>query len=528
MTKEAKQTARFAAIFAGGTLISRVLGLVRDAVLAAYVSGPSRDAFFVAFRLPNMLRDLVGEGAANAAFVPVYSETLEKQSVEEFHELVRSAMGVMIVVLSVMTLLGILIVPAMLESIGVLKTITKGEPLTEEYLAQLAHLGRWLFPYLIFIGLSVFAMGVLFSVGHYSTPSWSPALLNLAIIVCCVAFYRRFDEPMYALILGVWLGGIAQLAVNYLALIRHTGIVAPHFNFRHPQLMTIAALLGPVIAGQAAGEVNKLVDAMFAAALADGSVTALYYANRLVQLPLALFGLGVAAALLPSASRASARKKKGEVRALLLNGLRQSLFLIAPAALGLAVLGEPIIRLLFEHGAFTEESTRQTSIALTILAAGLVSFAGVRVSVTGFFAAKDTRTPVIVSACSMGLNIVLNFVLVGPLGFQGLALGTSIAFTANFIAIYVLLGKKYGTMWDAQFVTGIVRITISTLTMGAVAYVTLIQTTAFVGTEGFAARFAAVMIPLTAAIVAYAAMCLVLGVEEFSDFTGALRRRGSR
>ncbi len=525
MTKEGKKTARFTAIFAGGTLISRVLGLVRDAVLAAYVSGPSRDAFLVAFRLPNMLRDLVGEGAANAAFVPVYSETLEKESKEEFQELVRSAMGAMIIVLGLMTLIGILIVPAMLQSLGVLKTITEGDPLTDDYLNQLASLGRWLFPYLFFIGLSVFAMGVLFSVGHYSTPSWSPALLNVAIIVCCLAFYNRFDEPIYALVLGVWIGGIAHLAVNYAALVRYTGVTTPSFHFHHPQLLTIAALLGPVIIGQSAGEVNKLIDAMFAAALADGSVTALYYANRLVQLPLALFGLGVAAALLPSASRASARKKKGEVHGLLLKGLRQSYFLIAPATLGLMALGEPIVRLLFERGAFTPADTQQTATALVILAAGLISFAGVRVAVTGFFAAKDTRTPVMISAVSMGVNILINFVLVGPLGYRGLAIGTTIAYTVNFVAIYVMLGKKYGNLWDGPFITAIVRVTISTAVMGAVAYATFVQTAAWFGTEGLGARLATVVIPGGASLVAYAAMCLMLGVEEFNDFTSALRRR---
>lgn len=502
-----------------------MLGLVRDAVLAAYIVGPSRDAFLIAFRLPNMLRDLVGEGAANAAFVPVYSETLEKQSDESFKELVQAAMGVMIIVLAVLTVLGILIVPAMLDSLGLLKTITRGEPLTDDYISQLVLLGRWLFPYLFFIGLSVFAMGVLFSVGHYATPSWSPALLNVAIIVCCAAFYESFAEPVYAVVLGVWIGGIAQLIANYIALVRYTGIATPSFNFRHPQLVTIAALLGPVIIGQSAGEVNKLVDAMFAAALADGSVTALYFANRLVQLPLALFGLGVAAALLPSASRASARQKKKEVHALLLKGLRQSLFFIAPAALGLAILGEPIIRLLFERGEFTPADTQQTATALTIFAAGLISFAGVRVAVTGFFAAKDTRTPVIISASSMGLNILINFVLVGPLGFRGLAIGTTIAYTANFVAIYVLLGKKYGDLWDGPFITTIVRIGVSTLVMGAVAYVSLVQTSAIFASDDLIGRVATVVIPMGAAIVAYISMCLILGIEELSDFTAALRRR---
>jgi putative peptidoglycan lipid II flippase len=199
LSTDSVKTARFTAIFASGTLISRILGLVRDVVVANDVVGPSRDAFLVAFRLPNMLRDLVGEGAANAAFVPVYSETLEKQSEESFKELVQAAMGVMIIVLGVLTLLGILIVPAMLDSLGFLKTITRGEPLTDDYISQLVLLGRWLFPYLFFIGLSVFAMGVLFSVGHYATPSWSPALLNVAIIVCFTAFYDQFAEPVYAL-----------------------------------------------------------------------------------------------------------------------------------------------------------------------------------------------------------------------------------------------------------------------------------------------------------------------------------------
>lgn len=406
-----------------------------------------------------------------------------------------------------------------------LKTVTKGDPLTDAYIAQLVTLGRWLFPYLFFIGLAVFAMGVLFSVGHYSTPSWSPALLNVAIIACCALFYRQFDEPAYALVLGVWLGGIAQLAVNYAALVRHTGIVAPSFNLRHPQLMTIAGLLGPVIIGQSAGEVNKLVDAMFAAALADGSVTALYYANRLVQLPLALFGLGVAAALLPSASRASARKKKSEVRALLMKGLRQSYFLIAPAALGLAALAQPIIRLLFERGEFTANDTEMASAALVILSAGLIAFAGVRVAVTGFYAAKDTRTPVIISAASMGLNIFLNVVLVGPLGFRGLAIGSTVAFAANFSAIYVLLGRKYGPLWDGPFATAVIRITVAAATMAAVAHVAYVQTAAWFPGGELAVEFAAVAVPIAAAGFVYVMMCLALGVEEFRDFAGALRRR---
>jgi putative peptidoglycan lipid II flippase len=522
------QTARFAAIFAGGTLISRVLGLIRDGVLAAIVPGAARDAFLVAFRLPNMLRDLIGEGAANAAFVPIYSETIEKESDESFRELVRIAMGAMILLLGGLTVAGVLIAPALLDSLDVLKPITGGEPMTDEYRAQLVTLGRWLFPYLFFIGLAVFAMGALFSVGHYSTPSWSPALLNVAIIACCLLFYRRFSSPEYALVLGVWLGGIAQLVVNYAALYRYTGVLTPKFSLNHPKLMTIGALLGPVLVGQSAGEVNKLVDALFAASLADNSVTVLYYANRLVQLPLALFGLGIAAAVLPSASRASAGKKTKEVRRLLMQALRQAYFLIAPAALGLAVLGEPIIRLLFERGEFSAEDTRRTAVAMTIFAAGLISFAGVRVGVTGFFAAKDTRTPVIVSACSMVLNIVLNFVLVGPLGYVGLALSTAISFTVNFVAIYVLLGKMYGPLWDGPFITAIVRMTVATAAMGAVAHVSWLQTTSLLDLPGLGGEAAAVIVPVAAAIVTFAGASFVLGIDEFRDFLGVVRRRLKR
>ena len=223
----ARLSARLASIFAGGTMLSRILGLVRDMVVGALVAVGSRDAFILAFKLPNMLRDMIGEGALNAAFVPVYTKTLENDGDQEFKKLVSSAMSSMLLVLLALTALGTVLVPILLGGLNTLKPITGGKTLSPDDLGLITVLARWTFPYLFFIGMAVFAMGPLYTLREYATPSWSPALLNVALIACCVAFRNTFQDPAYALVLGVWLGGIAQLVVLYVSLGRKTGIWLP-------------------------------------------------------------------------------------------------------------------------------------------------------------------------------------------------------------------------------------------------------------------------------------------------------------
>ncbi|HQE81388.1 MAG TPA: murein biosynthesis integral membrane protein MurJ [Candidatus Hydrogenedentes bacterium] len=523
--KSTRLSARFASIFAGGTMLSRVLGLVRDMVVGALVGVGSRDAFILAFKLPNMLRDMLGEGALNAAFVPVFSKSLEREGKEAFNELVSAAMSSMLVVLLVLTAVGSILAPQLLSGLNALKPITGGVTLSAQELELISTLTRWTFPYLFFIGMAVFAMGPLYTIRHYATPSWSPALLNVALILCCLAFRNAFPDPAYALVLGVWLGGVAQLAVLYAALGRRTGVWLPNFKLRHAGVWKVYGLMMPVLVGQAAGEVNKLVDVLFARSLDEGIVSAFYYANRLIQLPLSMFGFAVAVAILPLLSQAAARNRAKEIRDTLMTGFRQSFFLVLPCMLGLVFFGKPLIQLLFEHGDWTPEQTELTVGAMTVYALGLLSFAWVKVGVTGFFCVADTKTPVIVASASMILNILLNIALVRPLGYRGLALATDISYTVNFAALYYFLVRRHGPLWDSAFLTSLLRMTVAGAVMTAAGYAAYAKTAQIWPSDSTPAHLAAVVALLVSASAAYLGACYVLRVEEIGDFADMLRRK---
>ena len=522
-TESGKEQAKHSAIFAGGTILSRVLGLVRD-IAFTLIPGASRDAFLIAFRFPNMLRDLVGEGATNAAFVPVFSESLEKDSDEEFRELVSAAMSMMILVLGGLTIVGMLILPYLLKGITLLQPLTGVTPPTQPEIDFVITLSLWTFPYLFLIGMAVFAMAPLFTKGHYATPSWTPALLNIAIIASCLLLRNIFPNPAFALIFGVWVGGIAQLVVQFIAMGRVTGVWKPNFKLGHPGVRNILWLLLPVLIGQSAGEVNKLVDTLFAASLAEGTVTALWYSNRLVQLPLSIFGIATAVAILPAISRAAARDDDDEIRQMLMQGLRRSCFLVLPAMVGLIIMREPIIQFLFQHSNFTAEDTTRTASALVFYGMGLLSFVWVKVSVSGFYAVQNTVTPVVVASASMLLNIMLNCVLVGPMGFQGLALATSISFTVNFIFLYFLLCERFGMLFDAEFLTAILRISLATLMMAAVTYGVYVNISRLVPETAFYFLAARTFGPIAAAILAYWGLCAALDVPEFKEYASLLKK----
>lgn len=528
VSEEEGQLSRFTAIFAGGTLFSRVLGMVRDIVLAALVPTASLDAFIVAFRLPNMLRDLVGEGAMNAAFVPVFSQKLETESEEAFRKLVSATMSAMLLILGLLTMLGVIFVPVLLQGINALRVVTGAEARSEESIELVVTLGRWTFPYLFFIGMTVFAMGPLFTVRHYATPSWSPALLNVALIGCCLVFYKYFEGALpdlaYALVIGVWLGGAGQLVVQFLALGRKTGVWLPNFQLGCPGVSEILLLMGPVILGQAAGEVNKVVDSFFGYSLGAGIVVALSYANHLVQLPLSVFGVATAAAILPTVSAWAARRDFEEIRKTILFGIRQTCFFVIPAALGLIILGRPIVWLLFERGEFSREIADRTAVALAIYAVGLVSFCLVKVLVTGFFGMKDTKTPVLVSSLSMVLNIVLNCLLVRPLGYGGLALATTISFTVNFVVLYEMLSNRIGRLWDAALITTLIRILVASGMTVAAAHVGYVRLHALFPGDSLSARILCVGGPVLGAALLYLVFCFILDIREVRYFTRIFRR----
>ncbi|HIJ66281.1 MAG TPA: murein biosynthesis integral membrane protein MurJ [Candidatus Hydrogenedentes bacterium] len=529
MDEPQRRVSKFAAIFAGGTMVSRLLGLVRDIVCGKLIGAVSLDAFLVAFKLPNMLRDIIGEGASNAAFVPVFSESLEKESEEAYRELVSAVMSAMLVVLAVLTIAGVILAPMLLRGLNLITLVTGAKQLDPTKIDLMASLARWTFPYLFLIGMTVFAMAPLFTKGRYAIPSWSPTLLSIAVIVSCLLLRDLFPDQGYALVFGVWLGGVAQLAVQYVAMGKHTGVWRPNFRLNHPGVRAALWLLVPVLFGQAAGEINKLVDTLFAASLETGTVKALSYANRLVLLPLSVFAVAISVAVLPTISKSVARGDLRETRATLMQGFRQTCFLILPAMLGLIVLRKPIVTLLFQWGEFSAADAERTATALGIYGAGLLSFAWVKVAVAGFYAAQNTRTPVVVASMCMALNIVLNVMLVRPLQFRGLALATTISFTANFLLLYIMLCDRYGRLWDEAFINTLTRIVVAAVAMAAVAGGVHFRVAAAFETDGLGARTLRAVLPIAAGLATYVGLCSALRVRELGDLFEVLRgdrRRG--
>jgi putative peptidoglycan lipid II flippase len=430
---------RAAAVVGAATLVSRVLGFLRDLVVAqAFGAGPATDAFFVAFRLPNLLRRLVGEGALSAAFIPVFTEFLTLRPRPETLAMLRAVAGALVVALALLTLAGVLGAPLLVRIMApgffadpALGTLT-------------VRLTRVMFPYLFLVGLAALAMGILNAARHFVTPALAPVMLNLAIIGAALGLAPRLAEPVFGLAAGVLVGGAGQLLVQLPALARHGLLVAPALRPRHPTVGRIVRLLGPVAVGQSAAQLNILIDTIIASFLAAGSVSYLYYADRLVEFPLGVFGIAIATATLPTLAEQAARGNATALRATLSFSHRLAAFVTLPAAIGLLVLREPLVRVLYQRGEFGPAEAAGTAWALGFYTVGLVGFASVKIGAQAFYALGDTRTPVAVAVGAMGLNSVLAVGLAFPLRHGGLALATALSAAANALALAWLLRRRLG------------------------------------------------------------------------------------
>jgi len=428
-----------AAVVGAGTLASRILGFVRDMVVArAFGAGPVTDAFFVAFRLPNLLRRLLAEGALSSAFIPVFSEYLATRSRAELVRMFRAVSGSMVGALALATLVGVVGAPL------VVRVMAPGffaDPATGTLTVQLT---RLMFPYLFFVGLAALAMGILNAHRHFLAPALAPVALNVAIIGAVLLVVPRLDQPVFGLALGVLVGGLGQLGMQLPALAGRGMLVRPAMELRHPAVRRILHLMAPVAVGQSASHLNTLVNTVIASFLEGGSVSYLYYADRLVEFPLGVFGIAIATAVLPTLAEQAARRNPEAVRETLSFALRLAAFISVPAAIGLFVLREPIVRVLYERGEFGPVETAGTAAALGFYAVGLVGWASAKIGVQAFYALGDTRTPVKVAIGSMGLNSVLALALAVPLAHAGLALATSCAAMANALALAWLLRRRLG------------------------------------------------------------------------------------
>ncbi|HEX2502179.1 MAG TPA: murein biosynthesis integral membrane protein MurJ [Methylomirabilota bacterium] len=429
--------ARAAAVVSSATLVSRILGFLRDLLIArAFGAGEATDAFFVAFRLPNLLRRLVAEGAVSSAFIPVLTEYVTTRPRADTLRMLRAVTGVMVLLLGSLTVLGILAAP------WVVRIMAPGfftNPAVGELTVRLA---RLMFPYLFFVGLAAVAMGILNAHRHFLLPALSPVALNVGMIVGVLVLAPRLPEPVIGVALGVLLGGAGQLLLQ-LPWLGGRGLLAlPRIELRHPAVRRILSLVTPVIVGQSANHMGMVINTIIASFLAKGSVSYLYYADRLVEFPLGVFGVAIATAVLPTLSEQAARRDKQALRETLSFSLRLATFISMPAAVGLFVLSEPIVRVLYERGRFGPAETAGTAAAVAMYALGIVGSTTAKISAQAFFALGDTRTPVKVAVCATAFNCAVSAALAGPLGHVGLALAIAGASTANAIALTILLRRR--------------------------------------------------------------------------------------
>ncbi len=450
-----------------GTLSSRILGFFRDVIIAKLLgTGIRADAFFVAFKIPNLFRDLVGEGATNAAVVPVFAEYKEKLRKEKFWNFVSIIFCLGMIILSALTILGILLTPV------IVRLIAPGFIVEPEKLALTIDLTKLLFPYLVFIGLTAYSVGILFTFRSFMVPAFSPCLLNISMIISALIASRTMDEPVFGLAIGVLVGGALQLLVQIPPLLKTGFKFTFPKTFIHPGARKIGRLLIPRMLGSGVYQMTVLVDT-FCASLSSivgaGGISAIYYSNRIIQFPMGIFSVALASAVLPSLAGLAHKKDTASIKKTVVFSLENIFFVMCPTIVVLLLLATPIIRVLFQRGEFGEYSTNITSFALTFYAAGLFSFGGIKILVTAFHALQDTKTPVKVAALCLVINAVLNFVLMRPLQVGGIALASSIAGTVDFLILFYVMDKKLGG-FDSDLLGYFFRVTLAAALTGLFVY----------------------------------------------------------
>lgn len=461
--KENSRIAKAAGVVGLATMLSRIFGFIRDMVVAAlFGAGLTTDAFFVAFRIPNILRRLLAEGSLTVSFVPVFTEYLKTKAKEDALELADIAFTCLSIILVIISLIGVLLSPVIVSIMapGFIKTPAQYE-LT-------VFLTRLMFPYIFFISLVALCMGILNSLRHFAAPALSPVVLNIAMILAALFLRDFFQEPIFALAVGVLIGGILQLAMQWPVLVRKGVRLKLNFNFKHPGIQKIATLMLPAAFGAAIYQINIFVSTILASLLPSGSVSYLYYADRIVELPLGVFAIAVGTATLPSFSEQVTGGHFEELKKTISFSLRLILFITIPAMVALIALRVPIISVLFQRGAFDIQATFLTAQALLYYAIGLWAFSVIRVIVSAFYSLQDTKSPMKAAIVALIVNAVFSIILMFPLKHGGLALATSIASAVNVIMLSVVLRRKIGVFLDREFYQSTVKIFISSMAMWGV------------------------------------------------------------
>lgn len=461
-----KRLAKSTAIISSGIMTSRILGFIRDILIANFFGMKIfAQAFVMAFTVPNALRQLVAEGAVNTVLVPVLTEYHVKKDKTEFLRFANVLFNLFLVILLLVTIIGILAAPVLI------RIIAPGFIIDPAKFFLTIKLTRILFPYILLVGLTAYCMGILNMFGHFAAPAFASAVLNATIIGGMLIFYPHVQITHLAF--AVLAGGVLQLLFQVPPLLKR----GPFFNIRtgllHKSAKKVGRLFLPRMVGAGIYQINIVVDRMLASLqliVGKGAVAALYYGNRLFQLPLALFGIAIATAALPTMSSLVVEKNIEKLKKSISFSIRNMLFLSVPASIGLMVLARPIIKVIFERGEFTSYATDVTSSVLFFYAIGLVAYGGIRILVAAFYAMQDTATPVKTAFFTLLLNIVLNVILMVPLKAGGLALATSISGFVNFCSLSIILEKKIGRFEGKETLNSLSKILFASLVMGFIAY----------------------------------------------------------
>ncbi|MBI5509164.1 MAG: murein biosynthesis integral membrane protein MurJ [Deltaproteobacteria bacterium] len=513
--------ARHASTVSLYTMLSRVLGLVRDTIFA-HLFGVTNatDAFLMAFTIPNTFRMLVAEGSLTVAFLPVFNEAQRKGGEDKARQVMSEALGVFPVLSVGLALLCIL------GAEPIVRVFASGYGAVPGKLELTVFLTRTMFPFMALISMVALAMGALNARKRFASSAASPALFNLIHILSMVTLARVVDPPMLGVALGVLLGGGAQLTLQLVALYRAGLLVRPRFVLG-PEVRRVLWLMLPAVAALAVYQLNVAALRLFTSYLGEGALTYLYNADRFLQLPLGVFAIAIATASLPAFSDASATADSKGLIAALGDSLRLMSFVTVPAAAGQIALALPIIATVFQHGRFDAESAVRTAAALVAFNVGLVAVSGIRVVGQAFFAIKDTRTPVAAGAIGLFTNLALAPFLAERLGFMGLALSVSLSAWVQLLTQLVFLRRRLGRLGLRHVLAGVGRDLAAALLMGLAVYA-LSRVLGTWGQGTSAANVLALALLVALGALSYVAVQAVFRAEELSRVTGALRRRLQR
>ena len=522
--------ARSAGVFGLATITSRILGLARDQVLAYYFgAGDANDAFRVASRIPNLVRDLFAEGAMSAAFVPTFTRQLTLNGREASWRLASSVINALLIVTGVIVVFGIIFAAPLVRLFASEFSAVPGK------LELTIYLTRIIFPFLTLVAVAAVLMGMLNSLGHFFVPALSPAMFNVAVIVMSLALIPFSESlgvrPITIVAIATLVGGVGQLVIQWPPLRKEGFRYQPVLDFRDEGLHRVLLLMGPGTLGMAATQINVFVNTVLATSQGTGAVSWLDFAFRLMYLPIGLFGVSIATAATPAISRLVAEQDFARIRSTLANALGLMLFLNLPATVGLMVLARPIVAMIFEHGRFTATDTMNTAAALQLYAIGLIGYSVVRIISPTFYALGRSRVPVIVSAGSVLVNIVLNVTFVRTFGYRGLALGTSITAILNAAVQLFLLRREIHGIEGSRIAKSFVRVVVAAGVMGVATAAAHWQLLGIMPGSALTTQILRLLITITIALMALVGMAQMLRIPEFAEardlVLGRLKRMAS-